>query len=201
MYIYGGGTGNIDNMDVRDILRRHMNYIVGSIHSNVDSTTIMDEMYKLIENDININFDSKHFYLLKYEMIDNTKLMFEIDLNNTPKELLKMIVNLIELQRMEQNIKNKSFLIHFRGFKGKVYLEDKDNTLRIEAFIQLHNYMRNPFMIRIFLVEKLLDIRNKLKVTNDDETDFVLFKIQEYRILAILNAIEKRTINSSHIHQ
>jgi hypothetical protein len=183
-------------MDVKKILKTHMNHIVGCFFANVngDETKIMDEMYKLIENDIDINFDSKHFYFLKYELIESSKLLFNIDLNTTPKELLKMIVNLIELQRMEQNIKNKAFLIHFRGFKGKVYLEDKENTLRIEAFLMLHNYLRTPFTtIRIFLVKKLLEIKNRLKDDTIEENDYISCKIQEYRIMAILRAIEKHT--------
>lgn len=183
-------------MDVRDTLKLHMNYIVGCFYKNVGGCDdkIMDEMYTLIENDININFDSKYFYFLKYELIDTSKLKFDIDLNNTPKDLLKMIVNLIELQRMEQNIKNKAYLIHFRGFKGKVYLEDKENTLRIEAFLQLHNYIMQPFTtIRVYLIKKLLELKNKLKNDIEDEDLYISYRVQQYRIMAILKAIEERT--------
>ena len=155
----------------------------------------MNEMFKLVENDIGINFDSQQFYFLKYELIDDSKLYFNIDCDNTPKELLKMIIKLIELRRMEQNIKNKKYLIHFRVFKGKVYLEDKENTLRIEAYLQLHNYLRNPFTtIRIDLIKRLLNIKNKLKNEDEiDEDEIISCKIQEYRIKAILKAIEERT--------
>lgn len=184
-------------MDVRDTLKTHMNYIVGCFFSNVGGSEelLMKEMYKLIENDISINFDSQHFYFLKYELIDSNKLFFEIDCNNTPKELLKMIVNLIELRRMEQNIKNKKYLIHFRVFKGKVYLEDKTNILRVEAYLQLHNYLRTPFTtIRIDLINRLLNLNNKLKnEENLEEIDVISYKIQVFRIKAILKAIEART--------
>lgn len=183
-------------MDIKETLKLHMNYIVGCFYKNVGSSDdkIMDEMYTLIENDIDINFDSKHFYLLRYELIEKTALKFDIDLENTPRDLLKMILKLIELQRMEQNIKNKLYLIHFRGFKGKVYLEDVDNTLRIEAFLQLHNYLVKPFInIRVFLIKKLLELNNKLKTTMEDEEQYINYKVQVYRIKAVLKAIESRT--------
>lgn len=185
-------------MDVRDTLKLHMNYIVGCFFSNVggDEALVMDEMYKLIENDIDINFDSKHFYILGYEFMESSQLKFDIDPERTPKALLKMIIKMIELQRMEQNIKNKQFLIHFRGFVGKVYLEDKENTLRIEAFLQLHNYLRRPFNIRVYLIEKLLEIKNQLKQimgTDNMSDECIRLKIHEYRIRAILRAIECRT--------
>lgn len=184
-------------MDVKDTLKLHMHYIVGCFYKNVGSSedAIMDEMYKLIENDININFDSKYFYFLKYELTENSKLKFDIDLENTPRDLLKMITRMIELQRMEQNIKNKSYLIHFRGFKGKVYLEDKENTIRIEAFLQLHNYITNPFTtIRVYLIKKLLELRKELRHNIiEDSDEYISCKIQMYRIKAVLRAIEERT--------
>lgn len=188
-------------MDIRDTFKTHMNYIVGCFFNNVGGSEVklMDEMYKMIENDISINFDSQHFYLLKYELIDDNKLYFDIDCNNTPNDLLKMIINLIEHRRMEQNIKNKKYLIHFRIFKGKVYLEDKTNTLRIEAYLQLHNYIHNPFTtIRIDLVNRLLKLNNKLKNEAElDEDTIIQYKIQAYRVKAILRAIEGRTTQLS----
>jgi hypothetical protein len=183
-------------MDVLETLKLHMNYIVECIFNNVgnDEEKVLDEMYSLICSDISINFDSKCFYLLKYEMLDISKLYFNIDYEKTPKDLLKMIINLIELRRMEQNIKNKSYLIHFRVFKGKVYLEDKSNTLRVEAYLQLHNYFRQPFMVRLDLIKRLLNVRNKLRTPDDiEESEIINYKVQEYRIIAILKAIEERT--------
>lgn len=183
-------------MDVLKTLHLHMNYIVGCFFNNVgnDEKKVLDEIYKLIENDIGINFDSNKFYLLKYELIDSSKLYFDIDCDKAPHNLLKMIINLIELRRMEQNIKNKSYLIHFRKFKGKVYLEDKENTLRVEAYLQLHNYFRQPFVIRVDLVKRLLLIKNKLRVESElSEDEIINYKIQEYRISTILESIEART--------
>lgn len=184
-------------MDVRDTLNIHMNYIVGCFFKNVggDESLIMDEMYKLIENDIGVNFDAERFFFLNYDKIDNSKLYFDIDCNSTPKELLRMITNMVELRRMEQNIKNKVNLIHFRGFKGKVYLETQEQTLRVEAYLQLHNYIRNPFAtIRVDLIKRLLDIKEKMKnEDNAEETLIVSYRIQMYRLMVVLKAIEECT--------
>lgn len=182
--------------DILDILKNNSAHIVGNIFRNVqrNEETLLNEMYNMIVYDIDINFDSKSFYLLKYEFCNISKLYFDIDYKRTPKELLEMIIKLVEQRRMDQNIKNKLYLIHFRGFKGKVYLENQNNDLRRELFLQLHHFIREPLKIRIFLLRKLLKVKNELKNKLIDENEMIQLKIQEYRIKLILKSIEKQTI-------
>lgn len=186
-------------MDVVGKLKINMGYIINCVFTNSgnDEETFLDDMYKMIEYDIGINFDSERFYLMDFKNMDSNIIYFNIDNFNTPLELLVMIRDLIKHGRMEENIKNKKYLIHFRKFKDNVFLEDKENTLRIEAYLQMHGFMRNPIKIRIFLINKRVELMNRLKNAKaTDEDEMIKLKIQEYRIACILKAIEKRTIQS-----
>lgn len=180
----------IYKMDVLETLKLHMGYIVGDIFSRVGPSKFFDEMYNLIKHDIGINFDSSHFYLLNYKLIDENNVYFKIDQPFVPRGLLMMIRNLIKHSRMKENIKNSKYLIHFREFRDEVYLEDKENTLRVEAFMQMHQYVSHPIKIRIYLINKLVSIKNKIK---NGGSDVIPLKIQLYRIEMILKAIEKNT--------
>lgn len=184
-------------MDVLEKLKINMGYIVNCIfiNSGNDEESFLNEMYKMMENDIGINFDSERFYLLEFKSIESNIIYFNIDNFNTPLDLLVLIRDLIRHGRMDENIKNKKYLIHFRKFKDNVFLEDKENSLRIEAYLQMHGFLRNPIKIRIYLVNKRVEIANKMKKTQDED-EIIKLKIQDYRIVCVLKAIEKRTIQS-----
>jgi hypothetical protein len=167
-----------------------MGYIVGCVYNN-DPDNFLEEMYKMIEYEIGINFDSKTFYLMEYKKIDKNNIQFNIDDKFIPLDLLRMIRKLIRHSMMRVNIKNKKYLIHFKDFVNEVHLEDKCNTLRICAFLQMHNYVSTPIQIRIFLINKLVQVRTKLKDTSED---MIRYKIQKYRLEVILKAIENNTI-------
>jgi len=185
-------------MDILEKLKINMGYIVNCVFINCenDESTFLTEMYKLVENDIGVNFDSERFYLLEFKMVDSNVVYFNIDYFNTPLELLIMIKELIQHGRMNENIKNKKYLIHFRNFEDNVFLEDRDSTLRVEAYLQMHNFMHNPIKIRVFLINKCVDIKNKLKDPALEETTAIKLNIEKYRIECILHAIEARTIQS-----
>lgn len=185
-------------MDVLDRLKINMGYIIKCIYVNSgnDEALFLSELYKLIENDIGINFDSERFYLLDFKLNDSNIIYYDIDTFNTPLDLLVMIRDMIQHGRMDENIKNKKYLIHFRNFQDNVFLEDKENTLRVEAFLQAHSFMRNPIKIRVFLVNKYVEILNQIKTPEIDEVLLIKLKIQKYRIECIIHAIESRTIRS-----
>lgn len=173
-----------------------MGHIVTEIFSRCDTQEeFLNEMYKMIEFDIGINFDSLRFYLLDYRKVDQNNIYFTITNPHTPRDLLVMVKNLITHCRMKENIKNKSFRIHFRDFIDEVHLEDKQNTLRTEAFMQMHKLCNNPIIIRIFLINKHTEIRNKIKKLNDgDITRLIQYRIHKFRIEQILKTIEMYTI-------
>lgn len=184
-------------MDVLEKLKIYMGYIVNCIfiNSGNDEELFLNEMYKMIENDIEINFDSERFYLLEFKSIEFNNIYFNIDNFNTPLDLLVMIRDLIRHERMDENIKNHKYLIHFRKFKDNVFLEDKADSLRIEAYLQMHGFLRNPIKIRIYLINKRVEIANKIKKM-EDEDEIIQLKIQDYRIQNVLKAIEMRTIQT-----
>lgn len=185
-------------MDVLEKLKINMGYVVHCVFVNCgnDENVFLDEMYKLIENDIGVNFDSERFYLLDFKINSSNIIYFDIDMFNTPLDLLVMIKDLIQHGRMDENIKNKKYLIHFRNFEGNVHLEDKNNVLRVEAYLQMHGFMRNPVKIRVSLINKYVEILNKLHEPTIEETALIRLKIQKYRVECILRAIEARTIRS-----
>ena len=182
-------------MDVLNTLCLHMGYIVKCVFTRVenDEKKFLDEMYRMIEYDIGINFDSNQFFMMDYKKIDQNVIGFHINDPFIPVDLLVMIRNLIRHSRMKQNIKNKSYLIHFREFKDEIHLEDKENTLRVEAFMNMHQFMTNPLSIRVYLIKKLVELKNKLKQARDNEAK-IQCKIQMYRVETILKSIEKNTI-------
>lgn len=183
-------------MDVLNTLKSNMSYIVGSVFANVnnDHDRFLDEMYKMIEFNIGINFDSSNFYLLDYTKLDQNMINFSIDDQFVPVELLIMIKNLIKHNRLKENIKNKKYLIHFRDFADEVMLEDKQNTLRVSAFIQMHKFFTDPIKIRIFLINKLVGLQTELRNCGENNLRMIDYKIQIYRVKAVLKAIEKNTV-------
>jgi hypothetical protein len=185
-------------MDVLEKLKMNMGYTINCVFVNCgnDEESFLEEMFKLIENDIGVNFDSERFYLLDFKINDSNIIYFDIDFFNAPLDLLVMIKELIQHGRMDENIKNKKYLIHFRNFEDNVYLEDKNNTLRVEAFLQMHSFMRDPTKIRVFLINKCVEIMNRLQDPDIEESALIRFKIQKYRTECVLRAIEERTIQT-----
>ena len=188
-------------MDVLQTLKLHMGHIVTEIFSTCNNQQqFLDEMYNIILYDIGINFDSHYFYLMDYKKLDQNKIFFDITNPHVPRDLLIMIKNLICHGRMKENIKNKKFRIHFRDFVDEVHLENKKNTLRVEAYMQMHKLCTNPVLIRIYLINKHTDIKNKIKrlSMNDEEdiTKLIQLRTHKFRIEQILKTIQMYTIRS-----
>jgi hypothetical protein len=200
VYVGGGCQRALPPMDVIEKLKLHMSFIVGSVFERVENDEIkfLEAMYKMVEYDISINCDPNHFYLMEYKKMNDNCIFFEINDPHIPLDLLVLTRDLIQHGRMKENIKNKKFFIHFRHFEDEVHLEDKENTLRVEAFMQMHKLVHNPIRIRIFLIKKLLSIKNFIRnVAGDPSTsqkEMIQYKVHRYRVETILKAIEMNTV-------
>lgn len=179
-------------MDVRDTLAIEIPYIVDCIFHNVENNPILliESLYNMVTENISINFDSKNFYLTRYETRERTKLYFPLNKPSTPTRLVRMVLGLIRLGRMKQNIKNSDYLIHFRVFHDKVFLEDTSNTLRVRAFLEADRLIA-PSMgagyTASFLMSKLTKLRHRC-VADSDVTDTVLIQ----RVIVIVSAVIER---------
>jgi hypothetical protein len=197
VYIYyqpGTNGTNEGKMDVLKTLSLYMRYITGGVFGAVgnDETKFLNELYKMIEYPIGINFDSKSFFIMTYKKNQDNIIGFDLTDPFIPVGLLIMTRNLVKNYRMKENIKNKSYRIHFREFRDEVYLEDSENTLRVEAFMSAHEYIINPILIRIFLINKLVQLRSSLKL--EDQIHMIQHKTQIHRVEVILKAIEMNTV-------
>jgi len=184
-------------MDVRDTLVKEMPYIVDSFFHNVEHNPILlvEALYDLVTENISINFDSKNFYLTRYETREKTKLHFPIDKTNTPTTLLRMVLGIIKLGRMKQNIKNSDYLIHFRVFQDKVFLEDTQNTIRVAAFLEADRLVTSSMgagYTAAFLMSKLTKLKRDY-VLRSEVSDAVLLE----RVIVIVSAIIKRILRDS----
>jgi hypothetical protein len=188
-------------MEVLKILKLHMGHIVTEIYSRCNTQQeFLDEMYNIILFDIGINFDSQYFYLMDYKKLGQNNIYFNITNPHVPRDLLIMIKNLITHGRMKENIKNKNFRINFRDFIDEVKLEDKENTLRVEAYMQMHKLCTNSVMIRIYLIGKHTELVNNIKKllfnTDHDVAKLIQFRIHKFRIEQILKTIQMYTIHA-----
>lgn len=184
-------------MDVRRALVQEMPYIVNCIYRNVghDAFALVNAFYQLAEETISVNFDSENFYLTRYENRETTKLHFPICKQDTPSFLVHMILDMIKLGRMKQNIKNSDYLIHFRVFHDKVFLEDPANTLRTEAFLEVDRVITpilgSGYTIS-FLMSKITALQHQIVLKND-----VAHTVLLERLSVIVRAIARRNLRYS----
>lgn len=179
----------IIKMDVLNVLVNNMDYIINEIYSNVGTgdDDFMEELYKIVNNNINIHFDNRHFYFLEYKLIGKNKIFFRFNEDYTPKSIIEMVLDLINHKRMDENIKNKNYNIHFRVFKEKVALLDKENTIRCNMFLSAYKVMNEPYKLRIFLMKKLLMIKSAI---SKFPSDFDLYVNESYIIKCIIKALD-----------
>jgi hypothetical protein len=184
-------------MDVKTNLLNDMNVIVSQIIKRNSFSTdyeIMNECFKLIENDIEMNFDSQKLYFLSYSMMDKHELYFEYFKNPTPG-ITSLIKSLIETNiRMSDNIKNKHHRIHFRVFKDNILLEDSENDFRVEFFKQLTMFLNQKEYLFKYLMGKLLEYEKQIIDDQGNDTDIEPYVVLN-RIQVILSKLAK------HIYQ
>jgi hypothetical protein len=102
---------------------------------------------------------------------------------------------------MKENIKNKNYRIHFRVFVDRVLLEDSENTLRKKAFIELHRYLYEPHKIKVFLIKKLLKVRNEIVACGkdvEDDDSFVRLLIIRRSLEIVIQEIEDCTVHECY---
>lgn len=155
-------------MELKSVLVEIMPLIVNQIYNRqkYDSDKeFLDECYTLVENDIDLNIDSRFVYLLSYSMMNKNEIYFEYFKDGNMK-LLNCIKKIIDTDRkMTENIKNKNHRIHYRVYKDNVYLEDDENTLRKHFFLHVVNVLDKKTFILNYLLDKLYNIENKSKPT------------------------------------
>jgi hypothetical protein len=166
----------------------NIDYILPHIKSHfVTDQEFLDELFKLIDNDIDINFDSESFYFLSYKQLKTSKLYFPINRDDTPLDILEGLMEIIENNHMRENIKNKKYLIHFRNYKYRMNFEDSDNTIRKKLFLHASLQLDNPSYIFTYFVRKLNEYENK------DTTEHVELLTSIFRIKEILRTLFKHT--------
>lgn len=158
----------------------------------VTDQEFLDELFKLIDNDIDINFDSESFYFLSYKYLKTSKLYFPINREDTPLDILEGLLEIVENNHMRENIKNKKFLIHFRNYKYRMNFEDGDNSIRKALFLHASLQMDNPPYIFTYLIRKLNEYENK------DTNENVGLLTSIFRIKAILRTLFKHTKSLDH---
>lgn len=189
--------------DVKKILEDNMWYIVKDSFEeyqkvqgvNYNDDAFLEEWYKIFLYDIDINFDRSQFFFLPYTSEENI-IKFNIS-DEMPSDLKKMILYLIENKLMKENIKNKNYRIHFRVFTDRMLLEDSENTLRKKAFIELHRYLYEPDKIKVFLIRKLLKVRNDIIAYDDDgdEDNYIRLLITKRSLELVIKEIEDCTVH------
>lgn len=183
-------------MDVKNAIVENMFTIVKQVYNRIDKNDndFLEECFKLVVNDIDINLDSEKFYLLSYKIMDEHQIYFEY-FKDANKDFLSCIKNLIRGQkRMTENIKNKHHKIHFRIFKDNVELEDYENTIRIEFFKNILLFVYDKKNVFKFLVNKLVHYENKVSTYTQKQADEEEEKNFYVEQLVIISRIKKLII-------
>lgn len=148
-----------------------------------DSLQYIYDIY--ITKCININFDSKYFFLTRCE----DELGWEINTDMKPR-LLKLIKNLIQTRSMGENIKNSCNRIQFRVFKHNVLLDAKENQIRKEILLE---YTKNKGYDKSlqFLLQKRIDRLNDRLSLEKDSDEWCENEVFIYRLEKIISTIQE----------
>lgn len=177
-------------MELKDVLVEIMPVFVRQIYNRKlyeDDDAFLEECFKFIENDIDLNIDSQNLYLLPYSMIKKNEIYYEYfkDKNN---KLLKCIKKIIDTERkMNENIKNKNHRIHYRVYKDNVYLEDAENTIRNNFFLYTTNVLEKKTYILSFMLNKMYTYENKKK--KNIKTMIVLDRLRQIILFLVKHIV------------
>jgi hypothetical protein len=116
-------------IDVKQILLDSCPVI---IQNSTSERNPLDMIYKTMNQDIWVHFDSAKFFIFK----DNDTVHIPINIM-TKTPILRMILWLIESRGMSENIRNAENRILFRVYKGNAKLDSSDNSLRNELWTSL----------------------------------------------------------------
>jgi hypothetical protein len=172
------------NIDVLGALLETIPYFVNNVQAG--GGDLLMTLYEAVVADIILNFDSARLYLTLGAPDDS--LLWAPICAGTPPAALRMIIWLIESRGMEENIRNSSNRIHFRGYNKNVYLDTKRNEIRCALFCDALRYMQKERVL-CFLIEKLVETRSSLAKSAPEKDDFYLSTIIEYRLRRIIEVI------------
>lgn len=138
-----------------------------------------------IKKCININFDSKTFYLTR----NTSERGFEINTDMT-HGFLKMMTTLIKTRCMNENIKNSSNRIHFRVYKDNVLLDSKKNEIRKALAISLVNKLGTDSVLK-YIIDKRCDLLNLRFKLDSDTDEWCENEVFIYRCDIIIGSIQE----------
>ena len=150
---------------------------------NKNENTLNDFINEMINNDIDINFDSSEFNLFGPKSI--IKLTIS---EKTPILLLKEILKAIEDNDMSDTIRNSNNKIHFRTFKKKYLLDCELDLIRKELILCLSFFYYHENILNC-LVKKMLETVNEIKNNQTDETRMCRLSVRKNRIKRLITIL------------
>ena len=145
--------------------------------------TVNEFINEMVNNDIDINFDSSEFHMF------GPKSIITININEyTPIILLKVILKTIQDNDMSDTIRNSNNKIHFRTFKKKHLLDSEMDSIRKEIILCLCSFYPYQKIVNI-LVKKLVETINEIKNNETDETQMCRLSVRKNRIKRIIKIL------------
>lgn len=148
-------------------IKNHIPYLINHmIDQNFPDkklSIILTTFYNdLIEDNFNINFDQKYFYLIEKDQTDENK--FKIELGDLPYQILEMIQQVLNYEYMSEHVKNSEKRLHFKNYKYKHCIENYHNEFRLLVFNYLLQDLFKEYKREIieFFINKLDEIEVKL---------------------------------------
>lgn len=92
----------------------------------------------LIEDNFNINFDQKYFYLIEKDQTDENK--FKIELGDLPYQILEMIQQVLNYEYMSEHVKNSE--------KGYI-LKITSTNIALKIIITSFDYLFSTICFKI----------------------------------------------------
>ena len=152
-------------------------FVQNFIKNNGLSQNEINEFLEIIINeDIDINFDSSTFFLFG----KNSRIKISIN-DKTPKILLQSILDTITKNDMGDTIRNSSNKIHFRTYKHKYLLDSESDEIRKCLTKSLCAYVPKEF-VQNKLVEKMIQILNIIKQPDTEDSDMCRLTVRQVRV-------------------
>lgn len=159
-----------------EIILENAPFLVEKMYENCNlrDDEFIAALLDLIDLDISINFDSKVFY-----MTSNLTHPCRFNIEDAPRAILCFIRRLITDKEMDENIKNKQYLIHFRDYVHKNELNASSDTIHCTLMLASAQRLSNATPLLNRLVQLLYDTHHALtQVHEDDEKVLLLKKIR-----------------------
>lgn len=156
-------------------------FVENFLKHNSEETHKIEKFLKLVvKNDLDINFDSKYFYLF-----DKNKDFFVEISRKTPKILLENILKIIENSEMSDSIRNANNRIHFRTYKKKHMLDSSDDSVR-KSLLKTLFYFFSKDLIQNKLITFYENHLNSIKEQLCNENMRCKLSVEKIRIKRLL---------------